>query len=125
MLFCSSAPPLSPRLLRGVGEEEKRRGRGEEERRRDGDLEERRRGRGEEERTEEERRRGEEEKIRRENKERTRVGSWRCGFWKFRPWARRGGRRKVSCSLNLVTLSLGFEGESFGARKQYAMTMGY
>ena len=30
-----------------------------------------------------------------------------------------------TCSFNSVTLSLGFEGEPFGARKQYAMTIGY
>ena len=30
-----------------------------------------------------------------------------------------------TCSFNSVTLSLGIEGEPFGARKQYAMTIGH
>ena len=29
-----------------------------------------------------------------------------------------------TCSFNSVTLSLGYEGEPFGAHKQYAMTIG-
>ena len=30
-----------------------------------------------------------------------------------------------TCSFNSVALSFGFEGEPFGARKQYAMMIGY
>ena len=36
-----------------------------------------------------------------------------------------GGKVFFTCSFKSVTLSLGFEGELFGAHKLYAMTIGY